>query len=183
MNSIGTLRPIRDDEIELMRSWRNAPDVRSKMYTRHEISQAEHQSWWTDTKARSDRQYFMYEHAGTPLGIVGFTMIDTTSRNCAWAFYAAPDAPRGTGSRMEFLALEHVFGHLQLHKLYCEVLATNQAVVRLHQKFGFTIEGTLRDQHRMDDGFVDVIRLGLLAMEWADKREAMLARLQQQART
>jgi UDP-4-amino-4,6-dideoxy-N-acetyl-beta-L-altrosamine N-acetyltransferase len=119
----------------------------------------------------------MYESQGTPLGIVAFTGIDSASRNSSWAFYASPQAPKGTGSRMEYLALECAFYELQLHKLCCEVLAFNSPVIKLHQKFGFKVEGILREQHKVEDAFVDVYRLGILASEWNSQREEMREKL------
>lgn len=173
----GLLRDIRADELELMRSWRNAPNVRANMYTRHEISAQEHLAWWARISARDDQRYFMYERGGTPQGIVAFTGIDVLSNNSTWAFYAAPAAAKGTGSRMELLALNHAFDELNLHKLNCEVLAFNAPVIKLHEKFGFKVEGVLREQHRVDEQYVDVYRLGMLAREWAALRVPMEARL------
>lgn len=173
----GILRPIEQTELELMLSWRNAPGVRANMYTQHEISKAEHLAWWERIQQRSDQIYFMYEAQGEPLGIVGFNDINDASRHSFWAFYAAPNAPKGTGSKMEFLALDHAFEKLTLHKLSCEVLAFNTPVIKLHQKFGFTIEGILREQQNIESEFIDVIRLGILQSEWQAQREAMLDRL------
>ncbi|WBQ14341.1 UDP-4-amino-4,6-dideoxy-N-acetyl-beta-L-altrosamine N-acetyltransferase [Hyphomonadaceae bacterium BL14] len=177
MNEFGELRRIVKDDLELMRAWRNAPEISSKMYTRHEISVEEHQAWWSRTQDREDKAYFMYEDAGEPLGVVGFTEIDRTNQNCFWAFYASPGAPRGTGSRMELLALEHVFRTLYLKKLSCEVLAFNESVIRLHKKFGFQKEGVFRMHHKIDDAYVDVVRLALLSHDWAAARESALAKL------
>lgn len=177
MFNIGSLRTIKTDELEMMRSWRNSPTVRANMYTRHEISSAEHQSWWERTRQREDQKYFIYEKQGKPLGIVAFTMIDEINGNCSWAFYAAPEAPRGTGSQMEFLALEHAFGEINLHKLYCEVLAFNTPVIKLHQKFGFEVEGVFRHHHQTEEGYTDIYRLGILAPEWAKNRADMLTKL------
>lgn len=177
MNSLGQLRPIQDRELSLMLSWRNAPAVRANMYTRHVISEQEHVAWWSRTSQRADQLYFMYENASQPLGIVGITSIDTMNSNCSWAFYAAPGAPKGTGSRMEYLALEHVFSELKLHKLYCEVLAFNTPVIKLHRKFGFVDEGILRQHHQVDGKYIDIQRLGLLQPEWGDKQVEMLSKL------
>ena len=174
---LGCLRVIKPMELELMLSWRNAPSVRANMYSRHEISLAEHRAWWERIQTRSDQQYYMYEYQGTALGIVAFNGIDEVNRNSSWAFYSSPDAPKGTGSRMEYLALEHAFSGIRLHKLCCEVLAFNAPVIRLHEKFGFKVEGILRDQHMKDDSFVDIYRLGMLASEWATKRDLMLNKL------
>jgi UDP-4-amino-4,6-dideoxy-N-acetyl-beta-L-altrosamine N-acetyltransferase len=178
MNRLGLLRGIAEREIDLMRSWRNEPSVRANMYTRHEISPEEHASWWDAMAGRPDCKYFMYEFSGVPCGIAAFTGIDVKNNHSAWAFYTAPGASRGSGSRMEFLMLEHAFGELHLHKLYCEVLAFNTAVIKLHQKFGFRIEGVFRGQHQLGNGYVDIVRLGIFADEWKAGRDAMLERLQ-----
>lgn len=174
---LGCLRAIKPEELEMMLSWRNALSVRANMYTRHEISLVEHLAWWERIQTRSDQQYFMYEYQATPFGIVAFNGIDRTNQNSSWAFYASPNAPKGTGSRMEYLALEHAFSRIQLHKLCCEVLAFNTPVIRLHEKFGFKVEGILREQHKIDAAFVDIYRLGMLASEWATKRDQMLNKL------
>jgi len=177
MDSFGILRSIADDELELMRAWRNEPAVRANMYTQHEIGREEHLTWWTRTQARTDQKYFMYEMAGTPIGIAAFTGIDIHSQNSAWAFYASPSAPKGTGSKMEFLMLDHAFNELRLYKLYCEVLAFNSAVIKLHQKFGFSTEGVFRQQHKVNNDFIDIYRLGILATEWQAHRQTMLEKL------
>jgi UDP-4-amino-4,6-dideoxy-N-acetyl-beta-L-altrosamine N-acetyltransferase len=143
------------------------------MYTRHEISFEEHIAWWARTKHRDDQKYFMCEINGLPVGIVAFVGVDLVNQGSSWAFYASPQAPKGTGSKMEFLALEYAFTVLGLHKLHCEVLAFNTTVIKLHQKFGFVVEGILREQHLVDKSFVDIYRLGLLDCEWAVQREKM----------
>lgn len=174
---LGILRPIEQTELELMLSWRNAPGVRANMYTQHEISETEHLAWWERIQQRSDQKYFMYELLNEPLGIIGFNDINDASRNAFWAFYAAPNAPKGTGSRMEFLALEQAFNELHFNKLNCEVLAFNTPVIKLHQKFGFSVEGIFREQHKIADEFIDVYRLGILQSEWHAQREDMLSKL------
>lgn len=79
---------------------------------------------------------------------------------------------------MEFLAIEYVFSKQQLHKLHCEVLAFNTPVIKMHQKFGFAVEGIFRQHHLVDGQYVDIYRLGLLEEEWLIKREEMQRKLQ-----
>lgn len=182
MEKIGLLRAIHDSELELMRAWRNAPSVRANMYTRHEISSEEHLAWWGRIQLRDDQKYFMYDLAGEPTGIVAFTDIDKENENSSWAFYASPTAPKGAGTRMEFLALDYAFLGLALHKLHCEVLSFNTPVINLHQKFGFKVEGIFRGQHKVDGVFVDIYRLGLLAAEWTTQRPLMAAKISEFSR-
>jgi len=177
MNNIGKLREIKEGEVNLMLSWRNNPRVRMNMYTSHEISLDEHLAWWFLVSKSSTRKYFMYEFDGLALGVVWFSEIDIKRQNAAWAFYAAPDAQKGTGSKMEFLALDYAFNQLGLHKLYCEVLAFNKPVIKLHEKFGFHSEGILREHHKVNEVFVDIHQLGILSKEWRGKRSLMEEKL------
>ncbi|EPG2630419.1 UDP-4-amino-4,6-dideoxy-N-acetyl-beta-L-altrosamine N-acetyltransferase [Pseudomonas aeruginosa] len=173
----GFLREIRAEDLEVMLEWRNAPSVRANMYTRHEISKDEHLVWWERTRSRIDQLYFMYEYSGKNCGIVAFTGIDNLNGNSSWAFYASTDAAKGTGSRMEFLALDYAFDELKLHKLHCEVLAFNSPVIKLHQKYGFKVEGVFREHHVVDGEHIDIYRLGILAAEWKNKRPEMKDKL------
>lgn len=177
INKLGAFRDIQNDDLEMILSWRNSSSVRQNMYTRHEISFEEHQKWWKVASESNDQRYFIYEHDDKPLGVVSFTQININDSNSSWAFYASPDAPRGTGSRMEFLALEKAFKGMNLHKLYCEVLSFNEPVVKLHKKFGFRLEGGFKEHHQVDGTYVDVIRLGILRSEWESIREVMLDKL------
>jgi UDP-4-amino-4,6-dideoxy-N-acetyl-beta-L-altrosamine N-acetyltransferase len=170
-SKIGVLRDIRWNELEMMLSWRNAPSVRQNMYTQHEISLSEHLAWWKQVQNRSDQLYFMYEANQIPCGIVAFNEINRFNKNSSWAFYAAPNAPKGTGSKMEYLVLEKAFNQIQVRKLNCEVLAFNRSVIKLHEKFGFKIEGIMREHHKVRDVFVDVYRLGIFDHEWQMKRD------------
>lgn len=147
------------------------------MYTRHEISLDEHSEWWAKTQCRKDQLYQMYEFSGSPQGIVAFTGIDPTNSNATWAFYANPNAPTGTGLRMEFLALECAFTDLGLHKLSCEVFAFNAAVIKLHRKFGFREEGIFRDHHMVDGRFEDIYRLAIFESEWAAQKSKMAEKI------
>lgn len=177
MLELGQLSCIQDSELELVLSWRNAPEVRLKMYTTHEISLAEHLTWWQETRQREDKKYLIYKRGGKPFGIVGFTLINKKNSNCSWAFFAAPNAPRGTGSLMEFLAIDHAFRILELNKLNCEVLEFNCQVIKLHKKFGFQLEGILRQNYKRGNDYFDVHQLGILASEWAVKRPLLLKKI------
>lgn len=163
---LGTLRLMTDNDLKSVLIWRNTPSVRMNMYTQHEISMEEHTNWWNRTKEQSSQKYLIFEDSGQPLGVVAFNNINTFHKNSSWAFYASPEAPKGTGSKMEFLALDFAFEKIKLNKLYCEVLAYNQPVLGLHKKFGFTEEGLFREQYYIKDKFVDVHRLAIFSDKW-----------------
>lgn len=174
------LIPLTEDDLELILPWRNAPEVRHNMYTHHEISLDEHRTWFERMRQDPSARWYLYrDAAGEPRGVVYFTAIDLVQKTAFWGFYASPEAKPGTGTHMEYEALDLAFGELALRKLNCEVLASNPAVVNLHRKVGFTQEGVFRAQHFDGAAQIDIIRLGLLANEWVEYRERLRQRVTQ----
>ena len=153
------------DDLALVLAWRNHPDVRRYMYTQHEISLAEHQRWFESSLADPSRRLLIFEQHHEPLGFVNFNetglggIVD-------WGFYAAPDAPKGSGRQLGYAALKHAFSELKLHKVCGQALAYNERSIQFHQSLGFQQEGILRDQHFDGERSHHVICFGLLCHEW-----------------
>jgi UDP-4-amino-4,6-dideoxy-N-acetyl-beta-L-altrosamine N-acetyltransferase len=173
------LREVRENDRARLLAWRNSPDVAAYMYSDHKIGREEHDHWFDVVRHEPRRRYWIIEADGEPVGLANLADIDMTHRRCAWAYYLASPNVRGlgVGSFVEFQVIEHVFAELGLNKLWCEVLISNESVWRLHELYGFQREALYRE-HVMKDGHeVDVVGLGLLASDWADRREAMAQRL------
>lgn len=152
-------------DLELVLAWRNHPEVRRYMYTQHEITFDEHQRWFENAKADSKKHLLIFEVAQQPLGFVHFT--ETGSGGIAdWGFYAAPNAPKGTGRQLGSAALRHAFTTLALHKVCGQALTYNQHSVNFHLALGFQQEGILRDQHFDGERYHHVNCFGLLCTEW-----------------
>jgi len=179
LEGVGTLRPMADTDVVNVLEWRNAPKVRSNMYSQHEISIEEHRLWWERTKTSEKSLYLVYEREEIPLGVVAFTEIEDDHKTASWAFYASPTEPKGTGRRMEVLALELAFSEpLSLRKLSCEVLSTNTPVIKLHKSFGFKTEGVFIEHKRIGGELVDVHRLTIFQNDWRLSRCDHLPRVQ-----
>jgi RimJ/RimL family protein N-acetyltransferase len=54
------------------------------------------------------------------------------------------------------------------NKLNCIVLSFNQTVIKLHQKFGFVIEGAIKDYIYRNNLFLDLILLGIKKEQWLE---------------
>lgn len=173
-----SLRPLTEEDLPLVRAWRNAPEVRRNMYTKHEITEAEHQAWFGMLMDDQRSRWFIHENAvGQPDGVVYFTDLQPLNRSAFWGFYAAPNAPLGTGTRLGWDALEKAFSGMELHKLNAEAMANNEESLRFQKKLGFCEEGLFRDFHLDGQSYVDVVRLGILDTEWALKREEIRTRI------
>ncbi len=167
-------------DLEMVREWRNAPEVRARMYTQHEITPQEHLRWWQSKSVSDLDRMFIYEWKKKPTGFVSFYDLNPRRLSGSWAFYASPEASRGIGSRMEYLALNTFFDDLRYRKLKCEVLSSNPAVVSLHKKHGFVEEGLLRAEHPNNQGFEDIHLLAIFADDWMVRRQSIIERLKNQ---
>jgi UDP-4-amino-4,6-dideoxy-N-acetyl-beta-L-altrosamine N-acetyltransferase len=153
-------------DLDLVLEWRNKPEIRMNMYTSHVISREEHYAWFERVALDSTKRYFICMADETPVGVVGFVDIMETAKTASWAFYSGDLSRRGIGSQMEYLALNYAFDELGLEKLNCEVLDFNQAVIKLHRKFGFEIEGIFKAQHYDGEKYHDIYRLAMFRKDW-----------------
>lgn len=153
-------------DLKRVLEWRNHPDVRSYMYSQHEISLAEHTRWFEIASSDPDRHLLLFEIDATPLG---FTNLYRKAPGgiADWGFYVAPDAPKGTGRALGAAVLRYAFADVGLHKVCGEALAYNERSIRFHQALGFRQEGILRQQHFDGRNYHDIACFGLLANEWS----------------
>lgn len=169
-----TLRDLRPDDRDQLLAWRNAPEVAAYMYSDHQIGAEEHARWFAGIAGDPRRAYWIIEMDGAPVGLANLYDIDRTHGRCAWAYYLAEPQVRGkgVGSFVEFTMIETVFGEFGLDKLWCEVLASNEAVWKLHERFGFRREACFREHVVKTGARLDVLGLGLLKADWLERRPA-----------
>lgn len=164
------LRPMLDRDVGQVFVWRNDPEIRRYMLTQHEITLDEHHAWFARASADQSRRLLIVEDEGRPFGCVNFSGV-RPGGVADWGFYTAPDAPKGSGSKLGQVALDYAFRNAGLHKVCGQALAYNGASIRLHEGLGFRREGVLRDQHLVNGGYHDLICFGLLCHEWTITNE------------
>ena len=172
------LRPMKEDDLTLVLEWRNSDRIRAVMYTDQYISLDEHYQWYKKVAANDQCCYFIFTIKGVAYGLVNFTSIDKKNNKCMFGFYLGrEDAPKGSGSIMEFLALDYAFLKINARKLSCEVLSFNAPPISLHKKFGFHEEGCLKQHIIKNDAYHDIVQLALFKEQWLEHRKFMTEKL------
>ncbi|MBI5485467.1 MAG: UDP-4-amino-4,6-dideoxy-N-acetyl-beta-L-altrosamine N-acetyltransferase [Deltaproteobacteria bacterium] len=168
------LRPVAEDDLELVLNWRNSERIRRNMYGDHIISMEEHKAWFNRLKDDSSAVYLLFEVCQTPVGMVYFTDIDRKNSKCFWGFYLGEDnLPRGTGTILGVSGMEYAFEILQIRKLCGEAFQFNSASVKFFQKLGFAREGHFV-RHVLKEGvYEDVISFALFKDCWQDRRNEL----------
>lgn len=159
------VRPMRYEDLEIVLAWRNHPEIRRFMYTQQEISLSEHKSWFRRALRNRNKYLLIFEFHNIPRGFITFERtID--SKIADWGFYAAPDAPKGTGRQLARSALTYAFAQLKLHKICGQAIDYNERSIKFHLSLGFQQERILREQYFDGQSYHDVVCFGLLASEW-----------------
>ncbi len=163
--SQGNLRPMTVADLDSVLKLRNHSEIRRYMLTRHEISHEEHSSWFARASQDEALDLLVFELGQLCCGFVQFKKTSYPGV-MDWGFYAAPDAPKGTGKKLGLAALSYAFKKSNLHKICGQALHWNQPSIEFHKSLGFSHEGTLRDQHFDGTAYHDLICFGILRREW-----------------
>ena len=147
--------------------WRNHRAVRSHMLNQYEISVEEHRNWFTLVKEDKTRQQLLVMDGADPIGFVQFSSV-CQGGIADWGFYARPDAPRGSGTKLGHAALAYAFKDLRIYKVCGQAIESNVASIAFHRKLGFREEGRLREQKRIANQYHTLFCFGLLAREWQE---------------
>ncbi|QWK19042.1 MAG: UDP-4-amino-4,6-dideoxy-N-acetyl-beta-L-altrosamine N-acetyltransferase [Hydrogenobacter thermophilus] len=155
------------DELELVRTWRNHPEVRKWMYNDQEISKEEHFRFVERLKEDSKNFYYLAVKDNAYMGVVNLVRADLRNRNAYFGIYANPENRiQGTGFILGKALLKLAFEIALLHTLRLEVLENNIKALNLYRKLGFKEEGILREFVLKEGKWFDVIVMGMTEEEY-----------------
>lgn len=143
------LTPIDEDDIELMRGWRNAPFNQTSFLTNSYIEAEQQKIWYQNYLSKNDDMMFIVndELAGgtAKVGMVGLYDIDTEQGIAEFGrlLIGEPSARgRGLGITVTSLLCEFGFKQLKLGEIRLEVLAENAIANGIYTKAGFLPKGS-----------------------------------------
>ena len=172
------LRPLREDDLRTVWSWRNSDRIRAVSVHDREIPWEEHVAWFERSKTDRSRQAMLFEREGKPTGVVNFVDIDREAGSAAWGFYLGDvDAPKGSASAMGFLALDYAFDTLGLRRITGKAFASNDASLRYHRRLGFVELEERREQIERGEGEVDLLHFELSSEGWRERRPSLEEKL------
>ncbi|WP_040157632.1 GNAT family N-acetyltransferase [Nigerium massiliense] len=163
------LRAAVDSDKDLVRTWRNHPQVRAVSLTQHEISPEEHAAWWDKTMADPTRRVLIYERQGEPSGVVTFFDLDADAGTGWWGYYLDNAGLEERGAlfpawmSIQRAAVKYARTELKLASLDGETLAANATVVDLNARLGF--EEMERETRDIDGTPTEIIHTRIIFEE------------------
>jgi len=167
----GTIR-LRDIEKADMANkvkWFNDPEVNRTLLIDEPLDLARTVEWFEKHSDDYSRRDFVIESTeGNPIGITGLVHINRThgTAECYCVIGEKAYWGKGLGTEVHRLLIDWGFKNLGLHKVWADIRAENTAIIRVVEKLGFKVEGTLRQEKCVGGKRVDVVRIGVLRDEF-----------------
>ena len=154
------LRPFDEKkDLELFQFGKNNSEVRNTLFLFRPLSEqdalAEANKW---NMNKENVLFTICEQNGDePIGETGLFRIDYISRAAIFyiAIYDSKYWSRGFGSEATKLVLNYSFDILNLNRVQLHVAASNLGGLKIYEKCGFKIEGTLREAIYHNNEYVD----------------------------
>ncbi len=163
------LRPMTEDDAELIVAWRNKPELKRFFISQADFTVEGHLKWFRTMKesGRACQMMIIDKKDDKPLGSVDIKDIDHAHHKGEYGIFIGDEAARGRGIGTEAakLMIQYGFEKLGLHRIYLRALAGNEQAIRSYEKAGFEHEGYLKDDVCINGKYVDIVWMAIVNKE------------------
>ena len=163
------LRPMTEDDTDLIVKWRNQENVRKYFIYQADFTREGHLYWLHEVVEKGSAAQMMIceKETDKPVGSVYIRDIDHTHHKGEYGIFIGEESARGkgVGTSAAKLMIEYGFKELGLHRIYLRVLAGNEQAVRSYEKAGFEIEGYLKNDAYINGKYVDIVWMAIVNEE------------------
>ena len=167
-NDMITLRAIEPDDIELLYSWENDPEIWEISHTLVPFSKYILALYIKNSDKdiyESKQLRLMIDAAdGKTVGAIDLFDFDPyhSRVGIGLLIHRGEDRSKGYGSAALQLLIDYCFKKLNVHQLYVNIETDNKISLHLFEKYGFQICGTKKEWLRTDSGWKDEYMLQLI---------------------
>ncbi len=168
------LRAIETEDLERLRKWRNRPEFKRNFREYRELSRTMQNNWFNNI-VNGDKSTIMFAICRNAteelLGCCGLCYINWVQRNADLSLYIGYENSyidnEGFAEEACRLLFSYGFDELNLHKIWTELYEYDKVKKDFYmEKFGFKVDGLLRDNHYMDGKWWGSWMLSLLKDEF-----------------
>ena len=168
------LRALEPDDYKTSIEWRRDNEIWGMVGSpKYFVSEAYEKKWVEDTIFHScDIKLAVCEVSSNKyIGNVYATDIDQTNRSCTTGVLIGNHDYWGQGYASEAyrLLLDYLFNERNINRVQAYVLESNVSSMKMHQKVGYKIEGTLRQSVYKNGKYQNQVLLSILKEEFQNK--------------
>lgn len=135
------LERLTEDKIELVRKWRNNPDVQKYMEYREEITPQMQKEWFKRIN-NEENYFFLILLEDIEIGLVNLKDINYKFKTAEKGslIWSEKLRGKGIGLRANYLLLDFAFNILNLEYIYIHILENNFRSIHVNEQFGFILD-------------------------------------------
>ncbi|MBR6019157.1 MAG: GNAT family N-acetyltransferase [Lachnospiraceae bacterium] len=158
------LRPIKDEDTDLIVRWRNNPVIRSQFIFRELFSSEMHRRWLSEKVYTGSVIQYIIEVEKNPIGSIYLRDVNLKNESGEFGIFIGEIGyhGKGYGTIATKMFVKYCF-ELGFHRIFLRVLDTNAAAQRSYIKAGFEYEGTARDMVYIDGIRYNVTFMSVIA--------------------
>jgi len=163
------LRPLEEKDLPTRIKWYNDPQVHRTLVVAETFELEKTIAWFACLSRNPSRIEFVVETLDSkPIGITGLLDIDRRNRTaeCYCVIGEKEFWGKGLGTEIHSLLIRWAFQEAGIEKIRADIRTNNPAILKVVEKLGFEIEGTLRKEKVVDGQRIDLYRVGLLRKEF-----------------
>lgn len=134
-----TLKPLTADDLEMVRHWRNSPEIAQHMIDQTHISKAMQRDWFNGLCDDHSRIYWVAWFKEQPIGVVSLVNIDKIAGTAEPGMYIYPSHYRNNivPFCVAFILNDYAFEEIGLSLLLGKIFTDNESSIRFHEKCGY----------------------------------------------
>ena len=166
------VRGLEEADLPARVQWFNASSTYDLVFLDVPFSLAATREWFRRNLLNERRRDFAFdlvadEGEATLVAMGGFVDIDFRNRRAERYFLLDPKATgRGLGPTLLHWLSNYAFVHLNLQRIYGYSIQGNERILRINEKEGWMLEGTLRGSIHYKGEYLDQHVKSLLRSEW-----------------
>lgn len=159
------LRLLQIEDAPMLLNWRFSQEAYSYFYEWNVNGEAQCEKWIANSLNKNNEMNFVIQtNDNIAIGIISLVDIDYRNRKCEMGRVLIGNKDfRGKkfGEQAIQLLLEYAFNHLNIRKVYCEVLSNNNVAENLYKKCGFVEDGFFKNHIYKNGKYIDVIHMAI----------------------
>ncbi|RXZ84091.1 N-acetyltransferase [Paenibacillaceae bacterium] len=144
------IRPLHQNDLEIVRVWRNNDDIRRWFLQQRLISPEEQRHWFEQYKGKHNDRMFMAVERSSRLrvGTAALYNIQPELAEFGRLIINPARGGQGLGAELTEALCQFGFHSLKLSKIVIEVISDNYAALKIYEKYGFRKTGAAIHENR-----------------------------------
>ena len=168
-----SLRPITEDDLEMIMNWRMSESVTKFMNTNPKLTLEGQKKWFASVKDSDETRNWIIQVDGTPVGLMNLAETDWKNKTTSWGYYIGEEKYRSLrlAISLEMSLYDYCFDILGLELVHNKVFKLNEGVWKLHIACGCKIDKEVSGEVEKEGVLYDMMHLSIRREEWMKLRE------------